>query len=1361
MKTLFKKITATVIISAIITVCFVNPVAIAVTGAYGQSLNNLFSFEEWAGNVNSAAVAPSATDGTLTTDIDSESFTLTNNTASGEVYTAHSMTSNSGYYSIAVESGESYFFEYNAGGTATSCEAFVFYFNESGEYISFENCAATQAGTNVWEFTAPENAGYIQVRFDNNTPGSYLTVSDIIICKKEITELAFDNLFVFEKWANHTLSGVINSNFTEGELTKDISAGSFTFTNNLTSGEIYTGHSMGSTSAYYSMPVKPSTEYIFEYNATGDALSFESFVFYFDSSDAYISLSCAAATQSGYNSWRFTTPENASFIQFRFDNNVAGSSYTVSDIRICEAEVYEYSKDIPARKAYTLSSSGQVYGELPAPERENLVFAGWYTEADGAGERITAETTVGASSYSLYSYWLPVILGDITLVALPDKQDYCVGERLDTDGLLVSVTYPDGTSEVLETGFACSPQILTEAGVQTITVSYGEKTAEFTVNVREYLDKTVTMNGEAITTTVVNNKYTVNKTASAFNRYEIGYSSDAYVRAVMNMGGVTEEFFLEPAEDGTFSGYIDGFLDGTTHTEITSIAFTPLNEDYMCFELNSVTTESQSIPDNMVYLTGTDYKIGVNLSWGGALSYFEDLSNDVMSSVHKYMNKVTEVDFSSKVETGWLYNTSDSVNLINCNDTGRLVQQSYYGTNQPPYEIGDYNGTPWNYNPVQGGNVKNESSKIVDLKVTDNEIYIKCRPLDWGKYSDEFAAANDLEAKYGEDYITPSYMEAWYTLEDGVMKATCRFVDFSGYPSATTTQELPAFYCVEPLNNFVYYSGGEPWSDSNTKVTNSSLQFWGDYPDQFFDCNENWAAFIGDDADSFGIGLYCPGQSNMLTGVFNRDSCTSVSPSTESPTSYIAAVDTFTFKSFNPFSYAYYITTGNADTIRSNFKALATDISDPCNVSYTNGFCDNCGKYQEPELTTDKYDLDGDDVMDGVYEISNAGELYWFREYVNAGNTTANAVLLNDITDNSGVLTGYGALASDTSSFRIWEPIGNESCKYNGYFNGQGYTVNGLYMNDSSLSYGGLFGYTASGAVIEMLGVDYSCFKGNQYTGGICGYNNGRIENCYSNYVIVSGNSYIGGITGYNNGTVKCCYNAGLIEAAANGGGIAGGTADRTGISDCWYLADKAPADTTGAAQGKTVEEFAGGEVAYLLQNANSEQIWGQKSTLSGSTPVFDRSGIYKVVAVESGGGYTLAGIGDIDENEEINVADYQQLVNNALSDGSFGYEELLRADIDCDGYLDVIDCAFMQLIINGHINKVEVYLKGDFDSDGIPFTEADVTAIKKALINQDKLNTRQKYACDLNSDYVLDAEDRKILEQQAVAVYNPIFNIE
>ncbi len=1379
MKKILNRITATAIISAIIIMNFLNPVAIAASGIYDSDSNNLFVFEQWASNENSTAVGPVATDGTLTKDTATGSFTLTNNTASGEVYTCHSMDSNDGYYSMSVEPGAQYAFQYNANGTATSFESFVFYFNESGTFISFENCAETQFGSCVWEFTTPENAAYIQIRFDNNTPGSYIAVSDIRICKIEIYELAFENLFVFEQWANHPLSGVINSGLTGGELTKDISAGSLTLTNNSTTGEIYTSHSMGSTSGYYSMPVKPNTSYIFEYNADGAITSFETFVFYFNSLDTFISFDCAAATQYGHNMWSFTTPENASFIQVRFDNNITGTDVTVSDIRICESEVYECAKDNVFRKTYTYSGSGDVYGELPALEKEGLVFAGWYTAPDGTGDKITADTVIRASSYSLYAKWEPILSEDITIVSLPDKQEYCVGEKLNTKGLSIFVTYMDGTTDILESGFYCSPQVMSEAGEQVITITYGDKSAEFAVTVKEALQVSVNLNGSAITVPMANYKYTIGKTVSSFNRYEIGYSSDAYVKATMLMGATVEEFFLEPAQDGVFSGYIDGFLDGTTQTQITSITFTALDNDFMDFALESVTTSqatSLGDSDGMVYLSDNNYKIGIDLDWGGALTYLEDKTNSVMSSVKKYGTKVTEVDFKSKVSTSSLsYNTSSSVNLINCNDTGRLVQQSYYGTGSPPYEIGDYNGTPWNYNPVQGGNVKNEASKIVDLKVTDNEIYVKCRPLDWGKYSDEFAAANNLEAKYGGDYITPSYMEAWYTLEDGLMRATCRFVDYSGYPEATTTQELPAFYCVEPLNNFVYYSGGEPWSDSNTKITQSSLQFWGDYPDQFFDCNENWAAFIGDDADSFGIGLYCPGQANMLTGVFSRDGCTSVSPATESPTSYIAAVDTFTFKSFNPFSYAYYITTGNVDTIRNNFKAIATNPADPCNVGYTNGFCNNCGKYEVPTLTTDKYDLNDDGNKDSVYEIANAGQLFWFRDTVNAGATSANAVVTADIVVNNNLLDDAGNINAD-AVVHTWSPIGSQTGGYSGIFHGQGHTISGLHYSNVSENYAGLFGYTTSSAIIKELGVTDSYITANSYVGGVCGSNGGTIINCYSKRSVINASTYGGGIAGANTGCVSNCYSTASVYGTSYVGGICGN--NTSDVSNCYYVengafnsagviqngigasGESSSADDVTKTAVKTLDEFYSGEVAYLLQKYNSTQIWGQKSNIKNSSPVFDYSGQYKVIAFGSADCYSIAYVGDVECDDDIDVSDYQQLANMAVSENldTANFKNFVRCDLTCDGSIDVLDCYVMALMLNDHKGGITVYPIGDFDFDGVAFTKSDVTAIKKGLINQSTLASWQKYACDLNSDGALDSKDQDVLDEKTQTSTEPIF---
>ena len=113
----------------------------------------------------------------------------------------------------------------------------------------------------------------------------------------------------------------------------------------------------------------------------------------------------------------------------------------------------------------------------------------------------------------------------------------------------------------------------------------------------------------------------------------------------------------------------------------------------------------------------------------------------------------------------------------------------------------------------------------------------------------------------------------------------------------------------------------------------------------------------------------------------------------------------------------------------------------------TDGFCISCDGYQQAALTNDQYDINGDGKKDNVYEISNAGQLYWFAALVNGklpdtelNDNNANAILKNDIIVNSGVVDGV--LAKNTSGFRRWTPIGYYG--YGGVFDGQGHTVKGL-----------------------------------------------------------------------------------------------------------------------------------------------------------------------------------------------------------------------------------------------------------------------------------------------------------------------------
>ena len=188
--------------------------------------------------------------------------------------------------------------------------------------------------------------------------------------------------------------------------------------------------------------------------------------------------------------------------------------------------------------------------------------------------------------------------------------------------------------------------------------------------------------------------------------------------------------------------------------------------------------------------------------------------------------------------------------------------------------------------------------------------------------------------------------------------------------------------------------------------------------------------------------------------------------------------------------------------------------------------------------------LVGDGSKNNPYQISTAAELYWFAALVNgdttvsdvtAANTSACAVLMNDITVNENVLKDDGTPADDTSNFRSWTPIGNSNNQYTGTFDGQEHTISGLYFNTST-GYVGLFGTVGSGGSVSNVGVVDSYFKGTNNVSGVCGYNDGgTIENCY-NTGTVSGSRLVGGVCGYNyapsdrTATITNCYNTGAVS---------------------------------------------------------------------------------------------------------------------------------------------------------------------------------------------------------------------------------------
>ena len=261
---------------------------------------------------------------------------------------------------------------------------------------------------------------------------------------------------------------------------------------------------------------------------------------------------------------------------------------------------------------------------------------------------------------------------------------------------------------------------------------------------------------------------------------------------------------------------------------------------------------------------------------------------------------------------------------------------------------------------------------------------------------------------------------------------------------------------------------------------------------------------------------------------------------------------------------------------------------------------------------------------------------------------------------NTGVLDANKNLVSK-SDLTEWKPIGARWSSYTGTFDGQGYTISGLYFNNPTSSYVGLFGSIGANGKISNVGVLDSYFQFSELGGGVCGVNYGTVRDCKNtgsvrglaaiggvcglnekggiiensfNEGTVSGTGdnvqQVGGVCGYNNGTIKSCYNTASVSGqnsvggvCGNGcgvtttncfnGGIVSGQSHVSGVcgydynydgtlTNCYYLSDTAKGgingkDVSGKAEGKSIEQFKSGEVAYLLNGSTSEGelAWYQK----------------------------------------------------------------------------------------------------------------------------------------------------------------------
>ena len=448
------------------------------------------------------------------------------------------------------------------------------------------------------------------------------------------------------------------------------------------------------------------------------------------------------------------------------------------------------------------------------------------------------------------------------------------GDTTDTTGADTSAnTNAEATTEEVTLPAPEDYEVTEKDGTASVTTPLG---LTYTLTGYTALDKATATVGESLTYTLEGEAF-----EEKFNRFTLTYSATAPVKVWVTYterGKSAEEYFFLDAKEGQFSGLNTGFMNGYSARKLTALRVEPLTDKATAFTLAGVSTEKLEKLPKTYYLESDRYKLGIDLGWGGTVSYLEDKACAI----------------------------PDLTNLVNRHDTGRLIQQSFYGVQEnDEYTPGISFDSKWRYNPVQGGDQYNNPSRLIDVVITANSLYIKSQPQDWSL----------------DNALTPSYYENTYTLDGDCVKVDNRFTDYSGWEHPFSGQELPAFYTVSYLDTFVWYNGEEPWTGDALSSKND-LPFWGNHAGE---CTfvlrekntETWCAWIHG-GDDYGLGVYVPNIDQHKAGRYEFDGSKS---DMANSTGYVAPINILKLVSFDPIEYSYLLTAGNIATIRKTFTA--------------------------------------------------------------------------------------------------------------------------------------------------------------------------------------------------------------------------------------------------------------------------------------------------------------------------------------------------------------------------------------------------------------------------------------------------------
>jgi hypothetical protein len=274
----------------------------------------------------------------------------------------------------------------------------------------------------------------------------------------------------------------------------------------------------------------------------------------------------------------------------------------------------------------------------------------------------------------------------------------------------------------------------------------------------------------------------------------------------------------------------------------------------------------------------------------------------------------------------------------------------------------------------------------------------------------------------------------------------------------------------------------------------------------------------------------------------------------------------------------------------------------------------------------------GDGTSGNPYQIATLNNLYWIA----ASSTRWGYHYIQTADIDAWVTKSW-------FSGQGWIPIGNNTTKFTGSYDGQEHIIDGLFINRPT-TYGiGFFGYS-SGASFGNLGITNCDFVGSQYIGGLLGTEYGydsqitiidncftsgnlksteeywchtgglvgigddvQINNCYSCCNVEGGNrgSRLGGLVGSGSGSIIVnSYSVGHVIGPNWSGGLCGGT-DATVSNSFWDTETSGFTRSNGGTEKTTVQMMT--ESTFISAGWDFTNVW----KMEGGYPRFKWQNYY------------------------------------------------------------------------------------------------------------------------------------------------------